>query len=237
MNDKRPSWALRALTLALAVSFPALALAEIDVASVPYKPGDLVIKAGEGPEAAALEALTGNPLTEVGLIRETGGGPCVLFAAAEFGSDELPLEAFIARGRGERYALYRPNDRRAIGTHTNPATARIAYDRYHLAPYDPLWLPEAEALYGAEMIEVTFEAVGVPLAPLRPLSARNVEAGEVRAFLMANAAERADCAGLTEAACWQLVRETLVVTPADLADSPRLDRVHGTFSSNTSHQD
>lgn len=203
-------------------------LAQVDVATVHYRPGDLVFIEGTGAEAAALKALTDSRYTEVGLIRETGGGPYVLFASPEFGTDEMPLDEFLARGVEGQYALYRPAEQ-ASGGGLNPRTVRVAYDDFYLAPYDPFYLAEGEALYGAQMIRDVFAAAGVTLAAERRLAERNADAPAVRWYFMVEWRSRPDCAQMDEAACWAHIKTLDIVTPADLAADPQLTLVENTF--------
>lgn len=204
------------------------ARAQVDVATVPYEPGDLIFIAGHGAEAAALKQLTGSPLTEVGLLRETGGGPYVLFASPEFDTDEVPLDEFLARSTDGQYALYRPREGRSRGL--NPPTVRVAYDKFYLAPYDPFYREDREALYGAEMIRTVFGAAGIPLGEPQPMRLRGSDEPAVRWYFMADWRARPDCAGLEEETCWQRVQDLRIVTPADLAASPALQLVKSTFT-------
>jgi hypothetical protein len=194
-----------------------------------FEGGDLIFQETTGPEADALGRATGSRFTHVGIVRGTGGGPHVV-QAAPHGVEEIPVDDFVARGVGGRYAVYRYEGLEE-GDWYHPAVLG-AYE-YLAYPFDPFHRLDPSALYGAELVYLGFKAAGVELGGLRRIGDLDFDTPEGRALLLSNWSEHPDCKArrLDRDACWSLIRDQRIVTPAGLAEDPRLELVYSNFGS------
>ncbi|HEY5818972.1 MAG TPA: YiiX/YebB-like N1pC/P60 family cysteine hydrolase [Mesorhizobium sp.] len=188
-----------------------------------WKMGDLIVQETTGRSADALRA-AGSHFTHIGIVRPTGGGPYVM-EMTEDGFGELPVEDFIARGVGHRYAVFRyPGLTEKQGFKVMMA----AFESEH-APYDPFFRLDAEAVYPAELVYRTFQKTGITLAEPSSVTKAKLASAAGQKLLLDNWRKNPDCRNKTREQCWKAQQSKSIVTPAEMVANPKLKMVHSTF--------
>jgi hypothetical protein len=192
-----------------------------------WRTGDLIFQESVGPQSAAIRLATGSRYTHVGIVRETGGGPHVIEATEANGVFEIPVDDFIARGADGNYAVYRV---RGLAPEIAFVPPRTAWDYYNL-PYDPFLRFDATAIYSAELVHYAFQKIGIKLGRIERLGVLDIDTPEAASIFLARWQDHPDCraAGLNQDDCWALVRDQEIVTPASIAEDPKLILMFSTF--------
>ncbi len=122
------------------------------------RPGDVLFQSLEGELAAMIESATGSPYSHCGIVvRYRGGDLGVLEALGRV--KVTPIREFIARGRQQYLAVYRPTERY---TARIPAILAACY-RYRGRPYDTRYRLDDEFIYCSELVYKGFrDATGEP---------------------------------------------------------------------------
>lgn len=189
-----------------------------------FRDGDLIFQETAGRQSAAVLAATGSRYTHMGIVRLRGGKPVIVEAIGPV--QETPLEEWIARGQGNRYALYRVRDLPA------EAAARMfqAAERYYGRPYDILFRPEDDAIYCSELPHLAFAAAGIELGRAQPLRDLNIGDGAVTALIERRWRKHPDCQGAASVAdCVQVIQDQPIVTPASIAEDTDVELVYSDF--------
>ncbi|WP_321505084.1 YiiX/YebB-like N1pC/P60 family cysteine hydrolase [Breoghania sp.] len=192
--------------------------------------GDLVFIETADPLARFLKRATGSRLTHVGLMRDTGGGPYILDATPQDGVFEVAIDEFIERGVGHRYAVYRFNGLKHPGTTNHPAI-KTAFDHHYLKPYDPYFRLEKSAFYDAELIWTTYAEAGARIGKFQRLRDLGGDTSEGRAVFLSDWRHNPLCKSATRGieACWAQILDQEIITPASIANDPRMTRVYSSF--------
>ena len=195
-----------------------------------FESGDLVFIERTGPLATFLKSASGMRLNHVGIMRNTGGGPYILDSTPEEGVFEHPVDEFVMSGVGGHYSVYRFNGLPKPADENHPAI-KMAYANHYLKPYDPFFRPGTDALHDGELIRVSFADAGASIGTPRTLRALGADSPEGRAVFLANWRAHPDCKAkaLDKAACWQLILDQEIVTPASIANDPQVTRVFTTL--------
>lgn len=188
-----------------------------------WRDGDLVFHDSGGAQAEAIRVATRSPYTHMGIVRRTRSGPVVIEAARTVG--ETRLAAFLARGKGGRYAVYRLRSPDPAGIGTALAEAK----RYFGRPYDIFFRLEPSEIYCSELPHHAFNAAGIKLGRPERFGALAVENPAVRQLFLARWRRHPDCRTTDEAGCWRLLQDQLFVTPASIAADPQMERVFSNF--------
>jgi hypothetical protein len=198
-----------------------------DVSWDEWQTGDLVFQESTDQQSAAIRLATGSRYTHVGIVRQTGGGPHVIEATEAGGVFEIPVDDFIARGAGQNYAVYRLSKLKPESAFVPPRTAWDYYER----PYDPFFRLDPAAIYGGELVYYAFLKIGIKLGRLERLGDLDIDTPESRATFLARWKDHPDCraAKLDRDGCWTLIQSQEVVTPASIAEDPKLHLVFSTF--------
>lgn len=190
--------------LTLAVSAPTHSAAAAPLPGVPLESGDLVFQASRSRQSAAIRAATGSRWSHVGVVERTERGAFVVEAIEPV--SRTSWERWRRRGIGEVLVLrVRGLDRAARARAV--AEAKRALGK----PYDPRFGWGDDRLYCSELVVKAYErAAGITLG-------RRERLGDL-AVAPVKAAVRAR---------WGTVPEDLVlVTPASIAEDPRLEVVY-----------
>ena len=189
-----------------------------------YRDGDLIFQATAGRQSAAILAATGSPFTHMGIVRLRDGKPLVVEAIGPV--QETPLDAWISRGEGRRYALYRVRD-------LSPAdSTRVlhAAEKYYGRPYDILFRPEDDAIYCSELPHLAFAAIGRDIGEVTPLRSLNISDAAVTALIERRWQKHPACkTAATMAECVQIIQDQPIVTPASIAADKDVELVYSDF--------
>lgn len=192
-----------AALLYLLAGEPERALAERESAWGGIREGDLVFQdLACGARCALIRQVTHSRYVHVGIVFVEDGERVVYEAYEPVGP--TPLAEWVARGVNRDLAVYRPD---AALLADLPA-ARRGIERMLGRPYDGDYQWDDEAIYCSELVIKAFAEARGQLF----VTPHTVSLGDQRARVAAMSRGR-----LTEA--------TLMVTPRDLAESPRVHRV------------
>lgn len=173
--------------------------------AAPLKDGDLVFQRSTSQQSTAIAAATGSRWTHVGLVRIVDGQPVVFEAVQPVRI--TPWTTWRDRGIEGEVAVRRTREpvwtADALQRLDGLQTLWVGRD------YDARFEVGDSKLYCSELVRDAYlRAVGVELAPLRPVASYDVEDPNVRRAILAR---------------WGVVpAEQLVVAPSDLAESPAL---------------
>jgi hypothetical protein len=189
-----------------------------------FRDGDLIFQQTNGRQSAAVLAATGSPFTHMGIVRLRGGTPVVVEAIGPV--QETPLEEFIGRGDGGRFALYRL---RELPPEAAVAMFRAA-ERYYGRSYDILFRPGDDALYCSELPRLAFAAAGIDLGREQRLRDLNIADAAVAALIAARWQKHPDCksAGSAEA-CTRIIQDQPIITPASIAADSDVELIYSDF--------
>lgn len=188
-----------------------------------WRDGDLVFHDSGGSQAEAIRVATKSRYTHMGIVRRTPSGPVVIEAARIVG--ETPLAAFLARGEGERYAVYRLRSPHLEAIKNAFAETR----RYFGRPYDIFFRLEPSAIYCSELPHHAFKAAGITLGKPERFGALAVENPAVRKLFLARWQRHPDCRATDEDGCWRRLQDQVLVSPASIAADPQMELVFSNF--------
>jgi hypothetical protein len=189
-----------------------------------FRDGDLIFQQTMGRQSTAVLAATGSRYTHMGIVRLRDGKPVIVEAIGPV--QETPLDEWIERGKGNRYALYRVRDLSA------EAAAKMfrAAERYYGRPYDILFRPADDAIYCSELPHLAFAAAGIELGRAQPLRDLNIDDGAVTALIERRWLQHPDCQGAASMAdCVLTIRDQPIVTPASIAEDADVELVYSDF--------
>ncbi len=185
--------------------------------------GDLIFQQSTGGQSAAVLAATGSRYTHMGVVRLNDGKPVVIEAAGRVG--EIPLERFIARGKGGRFAVYRVRDLPVIKWAVAQMYMRMMWGR----PYDVFFRLGNDAFYCSELPYLAFKSANMELGKEQRLGDLALNNPAVAALFVRRWQQHPDCKGLDRGACWRKIQDQRIVTPASIARDPQVRLVYSNF--------
>lgn len=117
--------------------------------------GDLVFQTSKSRQAHAIMAATGSPYSHVGIVEvDKNGNKKVIEAIGQGVVDNTPINAWIQRGVGARYAAYRVNNlsesqKKAIVTAAKSYVGR---------KYDIYFTSHNKDIYCSELVDFAFRS-------------------------------------------------------------------------------
>ncbi|MHA3770122.1 YiiX/YebB-like N1pC/P60 family cysteine hydrolase [Verrucomicrobiota bacterium sgz303538] len=179
-----------------------------------YEPreGDILFQSlPKGELVDAIEGVTNSPWSHCGVLMRTESGWTVIEAIGHV--RETPLALWIVRGRGGRFAAFRPSD---SGSFTRDGSLHEpllkALRTYIGRPYDFRYAPGDDEIYCSELVYKAYrDAFGAEIGKWEALEQLNWQPFEP--FIRSLEGGR-------------LPLERLMVTPVGLTRSPLLSRVY-----------
>jgi Permuted papain-like amidase enzyme, YaeF/YiiX, C92 family len=172
---------------------------------IPLKTGDVVFQTSRSAQSRAIQEATGSPWSHVGIIEVTSKGTWVIEAAGPV--KRTPWRTWRRRGVDGQALVTRP---KGVGESTLERVVFAASAELG-KPYDPRFGWGDDAYYCSELVAKAFErGAGIPLG-------RRERLGDLRIGGSRREIE----------ARWggQVPGDLVLVTPAALAEDPRLERV------------
>ncbi|MCL4065843.1 hypothetical protein M3484_04600 [Pseudomonas sp. GX19020] len=190
-----------------------------------WRNGDLIFHDSNSSQSAAIRLATGSPYTHMGIVRVSTGEITVIEAGRTV--TETPLAAFIARGTGEDYAVYRLRDL----SKSDAGRALEAAMAFAGRPYDIFFRLDPDALYCSELPFHAFGNVGISLGQVQQFGELSINTPEGRALFLDRWQEHPDCRaqGVNREGCWNLLRGQEVVTPVSIARDPLVEQIYSGF--------
>lgn len=189
-----------------------------------WRPGDLIFLNGINDFDELIRQPEGGKWGSVGIMRPSSGDPRVVFASEGSGVTELILyEVTDVRTEAE-YAVYRIKDAvpQGLGLLTNYSLFS-AYGK----PFDHLMLFGNGSFYNAELPFEAAMSEGYTIAKPRKLAdLADLESPLAEAILTDWRGHPYCVAALSEADCWEELKNIAVVTPGALLASGALEQVY-----------
>ena len=194
----------------------------------PLRNGDIVFQDSGGAQGVAIMFASRSLYTHVGLIEMAPDGKALVVEAVG-PVRTIPLDRWIARGRGKRITI-----KRLKNLDEPKAKAVIArahhYDGY---PYYIFFYDSRDAIYCSELVYAAFiEAIGISVGRVEKLRDLHIDNVAVRKLIESRWQRHPLCqsnATTTFDACYALVLEQTMVTPASIARDPQMDLVYSNF--------
>lgn len=188
-----------------------------------FRQGDLIFQETTGRQSIAVKAATGSDYTHMGIVRITGGGPVVIEAGRTV--TETPLEDFVARGSGKRFAIYRLSGLSEANAHRVIEEAYKDMDK----PYDLYFRMDADSIYCSELPYRAFKAAGLPIGKVEKVGDLNISVAAAVALIDRRWQQHPDCKGGSKEACVAKLNDQYIVTPISIARDAKLERVFSNF--------
>lgn len=194
----------------------------------PLKTGDIVFQDSGGGQGLAIMLASRSAYTHVGLIEIADDGtPLVVEAAGPVRT--VPLDRWIATGRAHRITIKRI---KGLGdADAQAAVARAhAYDGY---PYDIFFHDSRDAIYCSELVHAAYlESSGRIVGRVEKVRDLSIDNSATRSLIEARWRKYPLCQaqGITTFdACFALILEQPLLTPASLARDPQLETIYSNF--------
>ena len=194
----------------------------------PLKTGDIVFQESGGGQRLAIMLASHSLYTHTGLIELAADGtPLVVEAAGPVRT--VPLKYWINNGTANRITI-----KRIKGLSESDARAAVARAHtYDGVPYDIFFLNTRDAIYCSELIYAAFKE-GPKIAVGREEKVRDLhfDNAAVRHLIEARWQKHPLCQSkdiATFEACYQVILDQTLVTPASVARDPKLELVYSNF--------
>ncbi|KZL21332.1 hypothetical protein PsAD2_00623 [Pseudovibrio axinellae] len=187
----------------------------------------LIFVESTSPLESAVANAMNSPYAHVGILRLTGGGPVVLDTKPSLW--EILLETFLNKTQSHRYAIYEVRGLSETNAYIPP---RLANEYLH-TPNDYFWRSGSSELSGAELVNLTYKAVGFDLGTPIKINEIGIHGKALYEWLKGRWKDHPDCntPNLSLDDCWQHFKQQKVITPASIAADQRLVCVWSTFPS------
>jgi hypothetical protein len=205
-------------------SGPAPTLAELPA----LKTGDIVFQMSSGGQSAAIIAASRSAYTHMGLVDiGADGKPMVVEASGPV--RVTPLDQWIRHGVNNRIAV-----KRIKGLTEADAGSAIARARAYLGrPYDPFFYSSTDAIYCSELVHLAFqEGPKLTVGAQEKVSAIGADMPAVRQLIKERWRKHPACQTKdtrTFEACYKVILEETLVTPASIARDPKVELVFTNF--------
>jgi hypothetical protein len=188
---------------------------------VEWKSGDLIVQNSKAADILPLFAADGSGITHIGIVEAREGGAVVIEAAEKV--VETPVYAFLARGKGNAYAVYRfaaLNDAQRAGV---VAAARRQMGK----PNDFFLRRNWEQLYSSELVRLAYSDIGFDLGRQQKIG-KVGDLTTVRSQFQRKWQANEDCQKRRFDAeqCWAMLIKQEVVTPSSIVADAHMTKIH-----------
>ncbi len=227
-NTRRNSLRLTALALCLVswTNAQHVSAGEYDEAAWDWRAGDLIFRSGIDPIDDMIATSTGAQFGSVAIVRASSGGPRVVYVDPDIGVTEVMLDEFVDGLNESEYAAYRIREAGDWGQGDSP----ISYNALlvaHGKPADRYRFPGGDAYYSAELVFLAALGAGVQLGHPTRLSELTQDRPDLQQIFLRDWQENPYCQYITtEHECWELIRDTAVLTTRAIMTDPDLERLH-----------
>lgn len=192
------------------------------------KTGDIVFQDSGGGQGLAIMLASRSVYTHVGLVEiSPDGTPLVVEAAGPVRT--IPLDHWIVKGRAQRVTIKRIKG--LSDADAKKAVARAhTYDGY---PYDIYFHDNRDAIYCSELVHAAYkEGPGLTVGRVEKVRDLAIDNSATRSLIETRLQTYPPCQtqGITSFdACFALILDQTLVTPASLARDPQLQLVYSNF--------
>ena len=220
-----------ALLIATAAGLLAVWLGQTRVSAAglpPLKTGDIVFQTSGHAQSNAIGLASFSLYTHTALIEVDAKGHASAVEAVG-PVKTTPLDQWITRGEGGRITVKRLKG-------LDETAARKALKAAHVydgRPYDPFFYSGRDAIYCSELVHLAFqEGAGIAIGKEEKVKDLHIDNAAVRALIEARWRQHPMCINAKAAtfkACYALILEQTLVTPASVARDPKLETVYSNF--------
>lgn len=195
----------------------------------PLRSGDIVFQESGSSQTKAIAFASRSLYTHTGLVEVAPDGTVqVLEAAAKVRA--TPLDEWIKRGTAGRITV-----KRVRGLSEDDARKVIAAAHaYDGRPYDFFFHDDKETIYCSELVHRAYEeGPGMAIGKVQKVRELDIDNAAVRALIESRWRQHPLCANDAAKdfqACYGLILDQTLVTPAAVARDARLDLVYSNFS-------
>jgi hypothetical protein len=217
----------------LAVLLVVLGLAHAASASdalPPLKTGDIVFQRTETSASAAIMLASGTEYTHMGLVEiDSAGRANVIEAVGPVRA--LPLDRWIKNGKKALVTI-----KRIKGLSEEDAQKAVLRARHYLGrPYDHFFYETRDRIYCSELVYAAFKE-GASLTVGREEKVRdlNIDTGAAQRLIKERWKSHPLCKAKSAGsfkACYGLILDQTLVTPASIARDPQMELIYTNFGS------
>lgn len=195
----------------------------------PLKTGDLVFQNTETSASDAIMLASGTLYTHMGIVEvDKAGRATVIEAVGPVRA--ISLEAWTKNGTGKRITV-----KRIKGLSDDAAKQAVARARRYLGrPYDHYFYETRDAIYCSELVYAAFkEGPGLSLGKEEHVRDLNIDTGAAQHLIKARWKSHPLCKAKkakTFEACYALILDQTLVTPASIARDPNVETIFTSFA-------
>lgn len=188
---------------------------------VEWKSGDLIVQDSKAADILPLFTADGSGVTHIGIVEVREGGSVVIEAADKV--VETPVHAFLKRGKGGAYAVYRF----AALNDAQRADVVAAARRQMGKPNDFFLRRNWEQLYSSELVRLAYSDIGFDLGRQQKIGKVGDLTG-VRSQFQRKWQANEDCQKRRFDAeqCWAMLIKQEVVTPSSIVADAHMTKIH-----------
>ncbi len=194
----------------------------------PLKTGDIVFQNTTNAAQQAIMLASGTEYTHVGLVEIDGKGRAQVIEAVG-PVRVVPLEKWIGNGSGKRVTVKRVKD---LSEEDAKAAAKRARD-YLGRPYDHFFYETRDQIYCSELIYAAFkEGPDIDVGKVERMGDLNIDTPAARKLIQQRWKAHPLCktkGAKSFDACYELIVQQTVVTPASIARDPKMEHVYSNF--------
>ncbi len=194
----------------------------------PLKTGDIVFQTTSGRAREAIMLASGTQYTHVGLVEVDARGRIAVIEAVG-PVRAVPFDRWVRAGLGKHVTV-----KRIKGLAEADAAAAIAKARTYIGrPYDHFYYETRDQIYCSELIHAAFkEGPGISVGVEERVSDLNIDTAAAQALIRERWRAHPLCkAKRAESfkACYGLILDQTLVTPASIARDGKLETVYTNF--------
>jgi hypothetical protein len=194
----------------------------------PLKTGDIVFQRTETSASDAIMLASGTQYTHVGLVEiDSAGRANVIEAIGPVRT--LPLDRWIKNGNKGRVTI-----KRVKGLSEDNAKKAAVRARHYLGrPYDHFFYETRDQIYCSELIHAAFkEGASITLGREEKVRELNIATGAAQQLIKQRWKSHPLCKAKSAAtfkACYSLILDQTLVTPASIARDPQMELIYTNF--------
>lgn len=197
-----------------------------DAVLAQIREGDLLFQTAASRQSSAIMLASYSPYDHVGMAHFEDGVPYVLEAVSP--TRKTPLRDFVSRSLFGRLTV-----KRIEGATPDDFTKASSWALAHLGmPYDFYFYTGGNAYYCSEFVYDAFAAAGLKLGAFQKIKDLHLDNAPVKKVIAQRWQNYPLCIAGKEkdfAACWAVMREQSLITPAALAADKRLQTVYTNY--------
>lgn len=192
------------------------------------KTGDIVFQESGNSQSLAITLASGSLYTHTGLIEMSADGSANVVEATG-PVRTTPLDKWIAHGTGRRVTV-----KRVKGLDAEAARKTLAAAHTHDGkPYDHFFNKGRDAIYCSELVHLAFkDGAGLTIGAEQRVKDLNIDNAAVQSLIEARWRQYPVCVtnkASSFEACYPMILDETLVTPASIARDPKLETVFTNF--------